>query len=1152
MGKPQLGSYPAHFHQVGKIDTSPGKQTVLFNANSIHHSYNKCITVHSTQNLALQNNVCARAVGHLFYQEVGDEEDITFQYNLGLGAMSNNFDIHAQREVIYKLKPITAITRANLGQVTSPGHEYKSGDTIYISGVGGMTQVNGQSFTIAVVDPNNFTIGVNTTGYGAYTSGGTANMFLPVPNPLQRYQLIEKYWWPGDHMARLFGPGENYFALNVANNDNQLNPTHGACRDPLPSGDLSGGWYPSQGNTCKPTQYSEPASGFWIVNPGTKLIGNSIGGCQGVGRAYWYVPPTTASNTGKPDLVNLKFKPIGEFRNNRAHSCYAGLYVEPENFVASEQLQPHQGGTLAGESVYNVVDGLTVTRMRDRGIWLRPSFWVVKNARLATNRDSVSLVTAGGVDGTAPGNWALLKDSVLVGISLNNVDRFGPCPYLGVTGPGSGGERGCIDQTPFDRGRVVPGSGGDDVGRGYPPANRNFFGLMIYDGPGRYFNNRFVNFNRDITPYLTAADQAALGWFKSNYANPEAPAPNLNAPGTFVYEGDAALGWFNANQSSYPNTQASEGLLFENVNLRHQIYTDRVGIDNFNDGDKNTLILDRDGSLTGMKVIGPDTKPVGNTYPASLNNLPFNATSNSVDECLSTGQQNTFLEGRPTSLISPSSMATLEFSSLFPKALQADKKTWRYEQWLGFTKMSPDVYPDPAKPGEHITIHDEMRLHGRNGLGVWEPKVSNGHGYTVRAKDPYNGGDTPARPGENVGIPATFNVGLTDAVLPLDDKHNVAKPFHVRLAICFTDTNGNHPRPKSDIGKMFQITRGYKAYGSPTSNGPTLVAKDVWREIKECFNLDSQNPGNVCPAKTVPVDGKCPDNEPPVNGACPTKPLSAAADLASWDKNLDSWYYDTSSGYLYLHLLQKVDNGNPKGPLSSPSPTGSCDPAKVSPLPAECPNANQTSPENYYFCPAGGCIAYGVKLDATQVVDAYMPGTSKCDVLSVAPPADVNALVDLKTGTTLVRDPQVSRSQFPKDKDSAIFPHYALKGDEATMCPNPGAQTQPPWGPYPKDAPELRSFQVNYDAQLNVQVSSRSWAGGGLGQGLAVPGNLVVWSLTKGEPYDIKVSDPRTNRDCIARFVPEGTRDQPAFTRQGDATCIPASGGGTIFATPPR
>ena len=377
--------------------------------------------------------------------------------------------------------------------------------------------------------------------------------------------------------------------------------------------------------------------------------------------------------------------------------------------------------------MFNVVDGLTVTRMRDRGIWLRPSFWVVKNARLATNRDSVSLVTAGGVDGTAPGNWALLEDSVLVGISSNNVDRFGPCPYKGRTGPNSGGEFGCIDRTPFNRGLVVAGSGGDDIGRGYPDPTRNFFGLMIYDGPGRYFRNRFVNFNRDISPYLTAADQAALAWYVANYWNPEAP-PGQNTAGTFVYEGDAALGWFNANQSSYPNTQASEGLEFENVDLRHQIYTDRVGIDKFNDGDKNTLILDRDGSLTGMKVVGPDMKPVGNVFPASLNNLPFNASSNSVDECLATGQQNDYLEDRPTSLISPSSMATLEFSALFPQAFQKEvnnKKEYRYEQILSFSKTTPDNYPpsgtvlrqdDASRPERIGRLGAEsfqwIRLHG--------------------------------------------------------------------------------------------------------------------------------------------------------------------------------------------------------------------------------------------------------------------------------------------------------------------------------------------------------------------------------------------------------------------------------------------------------
>ena len=218
----------------------------------------------------------------------------------------------------------------------------------------------------------------------------------------------------------------------MPNHDNQLNPTHGSCRTPKPDGGLEGGTEPTAQNPCPPDKYYEPASGFWIINPGTKLIGNSIGGCQGAGRAYWFVPPQTAGNSGKPQLADLKFKPIGTFRNNRAHSCYAGLYAEPENDIYSEQLLPHKDGKREEELVFNVVDGLTVTRMRDRGIWLRPSFWVVKNARLATNRDSVSLVTAGGVDGTAPGNWALLEE---LGAGGHQQQQRRPVRTLSVQGP---------------------------------------------------------------------------------------------------------------------------------------------------------------------------------------------------------------------------------------------------------------------------------------------------------------------------------------------------------------------------------------------------------------------------------------------------------------------------------------------------------------------------------------------------------------------------------------------------------------------------------------------------------------------------------------------------------------------------------------------
>ena len=68
--------------------------------------------------------------------------------------------------------PVTGVTNAALGQVTSANHGLSNGMEVTFSGVGGMTQLNGNTYTITKVDTNNFTIGVDTTGFGVYTSGG--------------------------------------------------------------------------------------------------------------------------------------------------------------------------------------------------------------------------------------------------------------------------------------------------------------------------------------------------------------------------------------------------------------------------------------------------------------------------------------------------------------------------------------------------------------------------------------------------------------------------------------------------------------------------------------------------------------------------------------------------------------------------------------------------------------------------------------------------------------------------------------------------------------------------------------------------------------------------------------------------------------------
>jgi hypothetical protein len=71
---------------------------------------------------------------------------------------------------------ITAITKANPGVVTSPLHGLVTGDTVTITEVVGMTNVNGNTYTATVLTDNTFSIGVNTTGYSTYLNSGVAKI----------------------------------------------------------------------------------------------------------------------------------------------------------------------------------------------------------------------------------------------------------------------------------------------------------------------------------------------------------------------------------------------------------------------------------------------------------------------------------------------------------------------------------------------------------------------------------------------------------------------------------------------------------------------------------------------------------------------------------------------------------------------------------------------------------------------------------------------------------------------------------------------------------------------------------------------------------------------------------------------------------------
>ena len=75
---------------------------------------------------------------------------------------------------------ISAITQANPAVVTTTAHPFATGQKVFIDGVVGMTQVNDIIFTITSVDANRFSLGVDSSAYGAWSSGGTVYGASPV------------------------------------------------------------------------------------------------------------------------------------------------------------------------------------------------------------------------------------------------------------------------------------------------------------------------------------------------------------------------------------------------------------------------------------------------------------------------------------------------------------------------------------------------------------------------------------------------------------------------------------------------------------------------------------------------------------------------------------------------------------------------------------------------------------------------------------------------------------------------------------------------------------------------------------------------------------------------------------------------------------
>lgn len=114
---------------------------------------------------------------------------------------------------------VTSITQANPGVVTTDiNHGFITGAVVQINGALGMTAVNGVPFTITVISPTTFSIGVDTSGYGAYIGSG-------VVTPNNRNITASIYDYPDTYSITFVNPPQQVVTMTVTWNTNDTNFT---------------------------------------------------------------------------------------------------------------------------------------------------------------------------------------------------------------------------------------------------------------------------------------------------------------------------------------------------------------------------------------------------------------------------------------------------------------------------------------------------------------------------------------------------------------------------------------------------------------------------------------------------------------------------------------------------------------------------------------------------------------------------------------------------------------------------------------------------------------------------------------------------------------------------------------------------------------
>jgi hypothetical protein len=596
-----MGRYPVHFHMDRKVPPD-----TFVKDCSMNESMTRWITIHGSQGALLARNVGWKSIGHGFFVEDGTETDNKFYANIGVLARAGVQNIENPRQVP------GILANQDAGEVRAP-------------------------FNSDWQHPSIFWImnGWNDFEYNMAAGAGSCG---------------NCYWLPAGANS---GPSRYEYWTGYASRQRGLQNLPGLR-------DYNVGTSPLEkfvGNSCSTAMFSFMEVGnpdFTCQGFGPKST-NSVAAIPGNGpsipaagvipaSAYDYYPITS----GNRDPTKC---------NNLDKDC--GSNTDPNNIKCGGSNDIAEANCMV-----TVLDHYTTSfnwsEKNFSSIWMR-NWWKLVTDSAVTDQlgGGLTMVTGGGYtrSDNAIGNWLVGLRNVYVGQTQKAPTGAAQKFYASNVGPVTPQGITCDNGT-NPQGYCLSAANG--ISFTLTPFNSGQRMFNIYDGPSFQDSSAYLNIKAgaisDCTPGKRSPGDGVCDDSKYMYGHTIGllqGTPDIHKPDVKeCYIPNAAIAWKQENGFYYPPAFFSRNLVFRDVDIRHfvieplfELNTFKLDVSStkaryctwtndifkpFNDIDRQTVLNDTDGSLTGLLA---NTTPPRETL--SVNEDLFFRAPNVVPECSS-------------------------------------------------------------------------------------------------------------------------------------------------------------------------------------------------------------------------------------------------------------------------------------------------------------------------------------------------------------------------------------------------------------------------------------------------------------------------------------------------------------------------------------